>query len=672
MDGRQIKEMLNQRALEVCELLLPGGKAEKNNYVIGDIHRTPGDSFKIGISGEKCGIFHDFADSSVKGNNLLELWCQVKGISFRDALRQAKEFLGVRDDPWQRMEGKRLVGRLQQSGPKRLEDELKPVVEVSPVWRWLTEIRKIGAETIRKYRIGEAFIQKGQRHCVVFPFFDPAGNLVRMKFRDINDKGYMFLHPKTADASAYKHGAPLHLFGIQGVTDKTGIVVITEGEIDALSFAECGYPAVSVPIGAQPHDTNDKCSHDAWIEADYDWLEAFVTIYLAMDGDEAGRQAARLLIPRLGRERVMVVDYPAGCKDGNECMVKGLGIDSLIEHAHDLDPEELKKPSHFREEVWERFYPVAGVEPGDDLPWSTTSDPDSLPFPFMFRESEVTVWHGYNGHGKTIALDHCLIHFATRGRRSCVASLEMPASMTLQNIIRQGIGRGKPATRAEFDQAMDWLDKYLWVYDFVGSADSRKVIECWEYAAKKYGIHHFVMDSLMKLQDVSNIDLDAQKGLMNRLNDFAKKYKVHVHLVAHSKKPDAKHPKEKNWPGELDISGSSDLPNGAWNVICMWRNENKQNDRDRIYQELRNSRLASDKRVELEAELQEIDQRNDAMFIVQKQRTNGVFPLHRQLWFDGGREGSWQFGTERLFRVVTYIGGDPPETVDPESARPGM
>lgn len=276
----------------------------------------------------------------------------------------------------------------------------------------------------------------------------------------------------------------------------------------------------------------------------------------------------------------------------------------------------------------------------------------------MFRESEVTVWHGYNGHGKTIALDHCLIHFATRGRRSCVASLEMPASMTLQNIIRQGIGRGKPATRAEFDQAMDWLDKYLWVYDFVGSADSRKVIECWEYAAKKYGIHHFVMDSLMKLQDVSNIDLDAQKGLMNRLNDFAKKYKVHVHMVAHSKKPDAKHPKEKNWPGELDISGSSDLPNGAWNVICMWRNENKQNDRDRIYQELRNSGLASDKRVELEAELQEIDQRNDAMFIVQKQRTTGAFPLHRQLWFDGGREGSWQFGTERHFRVITYVDKD--------------
>lgn len=230
--------------------------------------------------------------------------------------------------------------------------------EGSPVWKWLTDVRKISTKTIRDYRIGEAFIQKGERHCVVFPFFDPAGNLVRMKFRDIGDKNYMFLHPKSTDASSYEYGSPLHLFGIQGVPVESGTLVITEGELDALSFAGCGYPAVSLPIGAQPHDTDGKCSHDAWIEKDYDWLEPFVTIYLATDGDEAGRQAAKLLIPRIGRERVMVVDYPAGCKDGNECVLKGHGVDSLIEHARNLDPDELKKPNHFREEVWERFYPT--------------------------------------------------------------------------------------------------------------------------------------------------------------------------------------------------------------------------------------------------------------------------------------------------------------------------
>lgn len=657
MDGRRIKEMLNQRAPEVCEILLPGGRIEKNNYVIGGIKGEQGQSLKIGISGDKCGIFHDFAEPSVHGNNLLELWVQVRQIPYREAIRQAKEFLGVRDDAWQRASahGQRPQNDVRSKGGRRLEDELKPVAEGSPVWRWLTEERKIGPETIRAYRIGEAFIQKGERHCVVFPFFDPAGNLVRLKFRDIADKRYMFLHPKSADADSYEHGARLHLFGIQGVPDRAGAVVITEGEIDAMSFAEWGYPAVSVPIGAQPHDTDQKCSHDDWIRNDYDWLEAFVTITLAMDGDEAGREAARLLIPRLGRERVMVVEYPPGCKDANECILKGHGVDGLIEHAHDLDPEELKKPSDFREEVWERFYPTDGVEPGDDLPWATTSDPDARPLHFKFREGEVTVWQGYNGHGKSIAANQCLIHFAAQGRRSCVASLELPASMTLQNMVRQATAKGKPATREEFDKAIDWLDGFLWVYDFVGSADSGKVLECWEYAAKKYGIHHFVMDSLMKLQDVPGTDFDAQKGLMNRLNDFAKRHRVHVHLVTHAKKPDSKHPKERNWPGELDISGSSDIPNGAWNVICMWRNENKQNDSEVVFQKLRSRTLSDEERTKLRGELAEIERRNDAMFIVQKQRTTGIFPLHRQLWFDGGKDGSWQFCAECPVAARKYL-----------------
>ena len=222
--------------------------------------------------------------------------------------------------------------------------------------------------------------------------------------------------------------------------------------------------------------------------------------------------------------------------------------------------------------------------------------------------------------------------------------------------MRQAIGKGKPFDREEFDKAMDWLDQWVWVYDFVGSAESRKVFQCWEYAARKYGIHHFVLDSLMRLQDVPGSDFDAQKGLMNRLNDFAKRHRVHVHLVAHSRKPDARHPKEKHWPGELDISGSSDIPNGAWNVICMWRNEDKQNNSEIIWQELRRRGLSTDERETLQASLAKIAQKNDAMFIVQKQRTAGEFPLHRQLWFDHGSNGSWQFSAEPGRPARVYAG----------------
>ena len=539
-------------------------------------------------------------------------------------------------------------------GKKRLENELHPVKEGSKVWNYLVEDRKILPEVLRQYRIGEAFIKKGERQCVVFPSFDADGNLVRMKFRDIADKKYMFLSPKAADAGQYEHGAELHLFGIQGVADAESAVTLTEGEIDALSFASCGYPAVSLPIGAQASDTEDSCSHDRWIENDYDWLQPFVSVFLAMDADEQGQAAKRLLIPRLGRERVYAVEYPEGCKDGNDCLLNGHGLDGCIEHARNLDPEELRRAGDFREQIWDRFYPPEGQEQvGDELPWSIGK--------FRLRPSELTIIHGYNGHGKSIALGHCLLHLAKQGRRSLLASLEMPAPMVLENMERQALTVMKPETREEHDRAVDWLDQFIWIYDFVGAAHSHSVLECWEYAARKYGCSYFVMDSMMKLSDVGGNDWEAQKDLVNRLNDFAKRFNVHVIMVNHSKKPPSDRPKEKYAPMELDISGSSDVPNGAWNVIACWRNEIRTIQIDKFKESLQTGKmmrgghtvnLSDNDRAELQGTVHELEKEHDSRIIIQKDRVGGIYPMPKNLWFD---PESWQFGERKGFQPIGYL-----------------
>ncbi|VGO18001.1 hypothetical protein [Pontiella sulfatireligans] len=147
------------------------------------------------------------------------------------------------------------------------------------------------------------------------------------------------------------------------------------------------------------------------IRNDYDWLQQFVSVFQAMDADEPGEAASRLLVPRLGRERVYAVDCPAGCKDANDCMLNGHGLDWCIEHARKLDPEELRRAGEFRDHVWERFYPPDGQElAGDELPWPIGK--------FRLRSSELTIVHDYNGHGKSIALGQCLLHLAKQGRRS--------------------------------------------------------------------------------------------------------------------------------------------------------------------------------------------------------------------------------------------------------------
>ena len=50
---------------------------------------------------------------------------------------------------------------------------------------------------------------------------------------------------------------------------------------------------------------------------------------------------------------------------------------------------------------------------------------------------------------------------------------------------------------------------------------------------------------------------------------------MHVHLVAHSRKGKD----EKEIVGKLDVKGSSDITNQADNVITVWRNKKKEEQR---------------------------------------------------------------------------------------------
>jgi len=138
MDARQVKELLNARAEEVCRHLLPTGKRERSEWAVGDLAGTPGQSLRINLEG-KVGVWADFQAGS-KGGSLLDLWMAVRNCNFRQAITEAKTFLGVKDDrDWRRA----TAAPAARQRPVSLESELAPVQEGSAVWTWLTEKRKI-------------------------------------------------------------------------------------------------------------------------------------------------------------------------------------------------------------------------------------------------------------------------------------------------------------------------------------------------------------------------------------------------------------------------------------------------------------------------------------------------------------------------------------------------
>jgi twinkle protein len=174
----------------------------------------------------------------------------------------------------------------------------------------------------------------------------------------------------------------------------------------------------------------------------------------------------------------------------------------------------------------------------------------------------------------------------------------------------------------------------------VGSANPKEVLEVFEYAAKKYGISHFVIDSLMRL-DIPE-DEDARlKELMNACSDFAMNYDVHLHLVAHSKKPDAKKPEESGWPSKHMVRGSVHVTNIAHNVVCVWRNKKKE----RFMHEI------ADNQITKRPEDREVAAMSDSTFAVLAQRENGEEPI-ANLWFD---KDCWQYKETHHENSLVYV-----------------
>lgn len=95
----ELKAYSNEIALDVAMHLYPQGKRIKADWCVGDIDGSPGQSFKIN-TGIKPGVFKDFANESIKGDNMLELWRQKHGMA--DIIEAARDFAAWARQPFER------------------------------------------------------------------------------------------------------------------------------------------------------------------------------------------------------------------------------------------------------------------------------------------------------------------------------------------------------------------------------------------------------------------------------------------------------------------------------------------------------------------------------------------------------------------------------------------
>ncbi|WP_455465873.1 toprim domain-containing protein [Bartonella sp. B39] len=378
-------------------------------------------------------------------------------------------------------------------------------------------------------------------------------------------------------------------------------LVITEGEIDALSLAAYGYPAVSVPFGGGSGGKHN------WIENEFDHLEAFETIFLATDMDKPGEEAAREIASRLGRHRCYRVRLPR--KDANDCLTAGVDatiIKAAFSSAKSFAPEGLRHASDYKDQVIGLFWPTPKQHLGYTVPYP------KLNGKLYFRPAELTLWSGTSGAGKSQLLSDCIPHWISQNSRLCLASLEMKGEQSLRRLTKQTGGVEQPTTEM-IERILHFLDEGLLLYEHVGKSSVDTLLDVFDYCRARYGCDQFIIDSLMRL-GISSDDYAGQEQAVYKMVDWAVLNAVHIHLVAHARKGGL----EKDIPGTEDIKGASEIGANAFNIITIWRN-----------------RLLEDKifAASLREEKAELAKRPGVIMNIAKQRS-GDFEGKIGLWFD--------------------------------------
>lgn len=367
--------MLAQRAEEVARHLLPAGKKESNKWCVGSINGEAGKSLKIHLTGEKAGIWCDFAIGDA--GDLIDLWALNRNILLRAALKEAQEYLGISQPKFEGHKQKKFI---------RPSVNITSITSTSPVMNYLINQRKLTIETINTFKVGE------NKREIVFPYVRD-NDLISIKYLGLD-------RPDGKKQMRVEANCEPCLFGWQALSSDARNITLTEGEIDTMSLHQYGIAALSVPFGAGAGKKQE------WLEYEFDRLAAFDEITLCFDPDAEGKAAIAELLDRLGRHRCRIVELPY--KDPNECLQNGVSkeiIKKCFDEARTLDPEELKPANYFVDQVIAGFNPPNGCEVGIAPPWEKVKDK------ILFRPAELSIWSGINGHGKSQFLGHLILHF---------------------------------------------------------------------------------------------------------------------------------------------------------------------------------------------------------------------------------------------------------------------
>ena len=407
---------------------------------------------------------------------------------------------------------------------------------------------------------GEAFINGENKKAIAFVHRDSDGKTINVKFRTV-DKQF----------TQIKNGSRLpYLWNLVNPDNET--LIITEGEVDALSVMEAGFGnVISLPDGASDHKI-------PWIDELQDSLSSFKRIVLLNDGDDVGIIMRNELARRLGRSRCWRVSWPEGCKDPNDVLV-GYGTEKLAEFVNCAEPWPLKALQETRNYVEDAYALLKGdVRMGIDV------GIPSLSHNYRVRPGELTIVSGAPGVGKSEFLDQVCLNLAKDHKwRFAVCSFENPVDDHINKIAAKYVG--KPAWKTFAGGEMDdteWSDAIGFIgnhYYWIRSDDEAPTIDwCLDNATacvQRYpNVRGLVLDPYNEFEHKRPsgwTETEYVSQMLAKLKRWAANNECHVWLIAHPAKLRRNADGTFPVPEPYDIAGSANFYNKADNILIVER-----------------------------------------------------------------------------------------------------
>lgn len=430
--------------------------------------------------------------------------------------------------------------------------------------------RKIDAKTAQKfgYKVG-TFAGKPVQ---IAPYHDKAGRVVAQKLRD-------------SDKEMTWRGAPkdaLPLFGQAlwqtPTADRPGkMVVVTEGEIDAMSVAQAmglKWPAVSLPNGAQ--NAAKAVAQAA------EWLEHFDRVVLMFDMDDAGREAAEEAARMLTPGKAFIASLPL--KDANEMVQAGRSGD-LVQAAWDARgyrPGGIVRVSDLREEA------LKPQQWGLAWPWRGITEAT-----YGIRRSESYGYGAGVGVGKTtffkqlivstmlpeMIADHSGMDVPLPAARKVGAILlEENPRKTLKTLAGMVLNKRLHVPGVDFDPVavnaqMDRMEPYFYGYDHFGAKDWESVKDTIRYMVLAEGVQDIFLDHLTALIAGADDERKYLDVIMSEMASLVEQHGFTLHFISHLTTPTGTAHEEGGRVLEKHFTGSRAIARWAHNLIALERDK---------------------------------------------------------------------------------------------------